>query len=85
LVENAVKHNVVSKSRPLHIKMKSEGDGIMVTNNLQLRNDVKDSGKQGLNYLQSVYAHFGDYYLVSTIENDTYKCFLPVITIVSTP
>jgi len=85
LVENAVKHNVVSKSRPLHITMKSEGDGIMVTNNLQLRNDVKDSGKQGLNYLQSVYAHFGDYYLVSTIENDTYKCFLPVITIVSTP
>ena len=85
LLENAVKHNVVSKTNPLHITMKSEGDRIVVSNNLQLRNDVKDSGKQGLNYLQTVYTHFGDYHLTSVIENNLYKCSLPVIEITSTP
>lgn len=85
LLENAVKHNIVSRSSPLHITIKSEGEGIVVTNNLQLRNDVKDSGKQGLNYLRSVYAHFGDYHLTSIVENDVYSCVLPVIKIVSTP
>lgn len=85
LVENAVKHNIVSKSKPLQIRIQSEGGGIMVSNNLQLRNDVKDSGKQGLSYLQSVYAHFGDYYLRSLVENGEYKCFLPVIHITFTP
>lgn len=85
LVENAVKHNVVSKLKPLYISIKSEGDGILVTNNLQLRNDVKDSGKQGLKYLQGIYAHFGDLHLNYGIEDGTYKCFLPLIKNPSTP
>jgi len=85
LVENAVKHNVVSKSRPLDISIKSEGDGIFVSNNLQLRSDVNDSGKQGLNYLQSVYAHFGDYQLHTLAQNGLYRCYLPVIVFGFTP
>lgn len=85
LVENAVKHNVVSKLKPLHIRIQSAGNGIVVTNNLQPRNDVKDSGKQGLNYLQQVYAHFGDYAIRHGIENGNYRCFLPVIKDVFTP
>lgn len=85
LIENAVKHNIVSKSKPLQISMQSIGAGIMVINNLQLRNDVKDSGKQGLHYLQQVYAHFGDYDLIYTAEDDMYMCFLPVISNPSTP
>ncbi|MGY0038483.1 histidine kinase [Pedobacter sp. NJ-S-72] len=85
LVENAIKHNVVSKLKPLHISIRSEGDGLLVTNNLQLRPDVKDSGKQGLKYLQSIYAHFGDLHLTYGIENGAYKCFLPLIKKPPTP
>ncbi|MBB6274238.1 sensor histidine kinase YesM [Pedobacter cryoconitis] len=85
LVENAIKHNVVSKLKPLHISIRSEGDGLLVTNNLQLRTDVKDSGKQGLKYLQSIYAHFGDLHLTYGIEDGSYKCFLPLIKKPPTP
>ncbi len=79
LLENAVKHNIVSKSKPLHISIQSVDKEILVVNNLQLRNDVKDSGKQGLAYLQQVYAHFGDYDLTYMADNDKYICCLPVI------
>jgi LytS/YehU family sensor histidine kinase len=58
LIENAVKHNVVSREKPLKIKVFSQHDMIIVSNNLQLRKDVTDSGKQGLNYLKSTYAFF---------------------------
>lgn len=79
LIENAVKHNILSKSKPLHISIKSEGNHIIVSNNLQLRNDVRDSGKQGLNYLQSTYAYFGNQALKYGIEGEAYKCYLPVL------
>ncbi|MBL0180923.1 MAG: histidine kinase [Chitinophagaceae bacterium] len=50
LIENAIKHNVVSRSRPLHIKVHANGNNtIVVTNNLQLRDSVDNSTKIGLN------------------------------------
>ncbi len=79
LIENAVKHNMLSKAKPLQINIKSTEDCIEVTNNLQLRNDVKDSGKQGLNYLQSTYAYFGNTRLRYGAEGDLYRCYLPLI------
>lgn len=79
LIENAVKHNMLSKAKPLQINIKSTDDCIEVTNNLQLRNDVKDSGKQGLNYLQSTYAYFGNTRLRYGAEGDLYRCYLPLI------
>lgn len=79
LIENAVKHNMISKTKPLHIKIESAGDTIVVTNNLQLRNDVKGSGRQGLNYLQSTYAYLGAEKIRYGVEGNTYKCYLPLI------
>ncbi|MCD0488214.1 histidine kinase [Pedobacter sp. MC2016-14] len=79
LVENAVKHNMLSKAKPLQITIESIGHEIIVTNNLQLRKDVKDSGKQGLTYLQSTYAHFGNRQMRYGIEGDFYRCHLPVL------
>ncbi len=81
LIENAVKHNVLSKTRPLQIKIQNLGDVIVVSNNLQLRNDVSDSGKQGLNYLKSTYAFFGNNALKFGIEGSYYKCYLPVLKV----
>ncbi|WP_157273979.1 histidine kinase [Pedobacter sp. BAL39] len=79
LVENAVKHNKLSKEKPLKISIKSNGTDLVVTNNLQLRTDVGDSGKQGLNYLQSTYIYFGDRHLKYGIEGDDYVCYLPLL------
>lgn len=79
LIENAVKHNMLSKVKPLKIKIESIGEHIVVTNNLQLRKDVKDSGKQGLSYLQSTYAYFGTDQFTYGEEGNVYKVHLPLL------
>lgn len=79
LIENAVKHNMLSKEKPLKISIESVDDYIVVSNNLQLRSDVRDSSKQGLNYLQSTYAYFGAGQLKYGTEGQLYKCYLPVL------
>lgn len=79
LVENAVKHNVVSKSNPLQIRIESNDDGILVTNNLQLRQDQKTSGKHGLKYLEKTFAFFKVSGFKYGIEGDKFVCFLPLV------
>ena len=37
LVENAIKHNMVSRNQPLHINIFNEDNGLVVKNNLQIR------------------------------------------------
>lgn len=40
LIENAIKHNVVSEADPLVITISEDGDTIVVRNNLQLRSSI---------------------------------------------
>lgn len=79
LIENAVKHNMLSKEKPLRICLESVDEYIVVTNNLQLRKDVRDSGRQGLNYLQSTYAYFGSAQFKYGEEAKVYKVYLPLL------
>lgn len=55
LVENAIKHNVVSKSEPLTIQIKVEDGWLIVINNIQLRLTIDDSMNVGLNNIQARY------------------------------
>ncbi len=49
LIENAIKHNIVSKSKPLHINIHANGTKKMVvSNNLQLKQLVEKSTEFGL-------------------------------------
>ncbi|WP_316821340.1 histidine kinase [Pedobacter gandavensis] len=79
LIENAVKHNMLSKEKPLKITVRTEKNKIIVSNNLQLRTDVKDSGKQGLSYLKSTYSYFGNQDFSFGIEEEHFRCYLPVL------
>ncbi|MEH6513269.1 MAG: histidine kinase, partial [Maribacter arcticus] len=56
LLENAVKHNVVTASKPLHIKIYEEDDYLFVTNNLQEKQVVKKSSGVGLQNIRQRYA-----------------------------
>lgn len=78
LVENAIKHNIVSKSNPLHIRIESRDDGILVSNNLQLRQGQKTSGKHGLKYLEKTFAFFRVSGFQYGIEGNQFVCFLPL-------
>lgn len=60
LIENALKHNVVDKDRPLSIRIVTNDDYLIVSNNLQVRKLVETSNKQGLENLKSLYAFLTD-------------------------
>lgn len=55
LVENALKHNEVSKARPLHIDIFQENDYLVVRNNLQPKTALPESTGIGLANIQARY------------------------------
>jgi hypothetical protein len=55
LVENAIKHNVVSENKPLQINISKKNDYIVVSNNLQKKNSRLSSSKIGLSNIKSRY------------------------------
>ncbi|MBD8347232.1 sensor histidine kinase [Dysgonomonas sp. HGC4] len=58
LIENAIKHNVVSVDRPLLVEVNITSECIEVTNNMQPRLNVEESG-HGLSNLQKQYTLYG--------------------------
>lgn len=60
LVENAIKHNIISKQKPLKVDIYIDDAGMLVTrNNLQKKNSVESSTKIGL---QNLINRFGYIY-----------------------
>ena len=55
MVENAIKHNIVSKDLPLKVNIYFKDDKICVTNNIQLRNNEDETTGMGLKNLQQRY------------------------------
>jgi hypothetical protein len=80
LIENAVKHNVVSAAHPLTIRIFIEDDDkLVVSNNLQLKNMVKGSTKTGLDNIRRRYLLLGNRHIgVGTYEN-AFRVALPLI------
>lgn len=59
LFENAIKHNVISKNRPLKIEVfVNDEDKLVVRNNLQRKNQVMHSTKVGLENIRTRYQLF---------------------------
>jgi len=57
LIENAIKHNVVSKMKPLVIEISSPNqETILIKNNLQAKNSLERSTKTGLENIKKRYA-----------------------------
>lgn len=55
LIENAVKHNITSSSKPLKIHLESNANEIVVKNNLQPKKQAYNSTKLGLANISSRY------------------------------
>lgn len=55
LLENAVKHNMVTPSKPLHIKIYEDRGNLIIQNNLQEKQIVKKSSGVGLNNIRQRY------------------------------
>ncbi len=79
LVENAVKHNIVSEDNPLKINILNEGDFLLVINNLQLRKNIRDSSGIGITNLQDRYALITPEEIVLKKTDDTFIAKIPLI------
>ena len=55
LIENAIKHNVVSPEQPLHVRIAAAGDRLTGSNNLQLRMNAPASTGVGLRNIRQQY------------------------------
>lgn len=68
LVENAVKHNVISASKPLTVELFAEGDYVVVRNNIQPKIKPEPSTRFGLQSLVHRYRLLGNRPVI--VEND---------------
>lgn len=75
LVENAIKHNVISSEKPLQIEIYAEGDCILaVKNNLQKKITTKNSMGIGLANITKQYEILGSSKKVEILNSDS--CFI---------
>jgi LytS/YehU family sensor histidine kinase len=79
LIENALKHNVVDKDRPLTIRIETHDDYLVVSNNLQLKKLVETSNKQGLENLKSLYVFLTDRPVVISSGDSEFSVAVPLV------
>jgi hypothetical protein len=79
LIENATKHNVVDKEKPLTIEILTVGDYLVVSNNLQPRKKVETSNKQGLENLKSLYKFLTEKPVIVELTDDRFYVKIPLI------
>ncbi|HEX8657768.1 MAG TPA: histidine kinase [Hymenobacter sp.] len=60
LLENAIKHNVVSRKHPLTVCLWVEGAQLLISNNLQLRTDAGPATRMGLHNIYKRYEYLSD-------------------------
>ncbi len=80
LVENAIKHNIVSAARPLRIEIFSDQGKLIVRNNLQKKRQAIGSTGIGLDNIRSRYRLLGTAWLPNVNEDGGYfTVSLPLI------
>ena len=80
LLENCIKHNVVSSSKPLHIIISMEDNQLVVENNWQKKEVLSDGKGVGLQNIVNRYALLTERQ-VKIIQNEkSFKVYLPILT-----
>ena len=80
LLENAVKHNMVTSSKPLHIKIYEAEGHLIVENNLQLKQIVKKSSGVGLGNIKQRYSLLTDRKVKINQQADRFAVAIPMLT-----
>jgi hypothetical protein len=80
LLENAVKHNVVTASNPLHIKVFEQDGMLTISNNLQEKQVVKKSSGVGLVNIQQRYNILSDKKVAIDKAASKFSVSIPMLT-----
>jgi sensor histidine kinase YesM len=81
LVENAVKHNIVSEEKPLIIRIEESGNCIVIANNIQKKTVMESSTGLGLKNIVERYRFFTEQSVEIVETGNTYTVCLPVLEI----
>lgn len=79
LVENAIKHNIITSEKPLLISMRIEDNKLVVENNYQLRSDFESNSGTGLKTLNALYAFLGEKQSEYGVEGSKFVVRLPLL------
>lgn len=80
LLENTIKHNVVSEQKPLHIKIYVKDNYLVVENNLQKKEVMQDRRGVGIQNIVSRYAILSKRKVLIDETNSTFAVHLPILT-----
>lgn len=78
LVENCIKHNIISKDKPLCIKIRAEKNRIFIENNLQKRNNPESTGN-GLRNISDRYRFFTTEDVEVSETKTVFKVSIPLL------
>jgi LytS/YehU family sensor histidine kinase len=79
LMENAIKHNIVSAEKPLHIDVFAENGSLVISNNLQMKNQVNESTGIGLDNIRNRYKLLSDKPVRVTESATNFTVSIPLI------
>lgn len=80
LLENAVKHNMVTSSKPLHIRIYESGGMLIVENNLQPKQIVKKSSGVGLENIKQRYELLSNKTVSINQQATSFAVAIPMLT-----
>lgn len=80
LLENAVKHNTVTSSKPLHIKIYEDNGDLIVENNFQPKQIVKKSSGVGLSNIMQRYQLLTDRKVNINQQASRFAVAIPMLT-----
>lgn len=80
LLENAVKHNVITSNNPLEINIYEKNGFLVVANNINLKKSMGKSTKVGLKNIHQRYSLISREKVVITNNNTIFKVKLPLLT-----
>ncbi len=80
LVENALKHNLYSKEKPLNISISSiQSDALVIRNNLQKRELKEATTQLGIRNIKKRYAFYTNKQVLVREETDYFEVILPLL------
>ena len=80
LLENTIKHNVVSEKKPLHIKIYIDNGYLIVENNLQKKEVLQDRKGVGLQNIVNRYALISARKVMVEENSEFFRVLLPILT-----
>lgn len=80
LLENAIKHNVISRAKPLEININIKGDYIVVDNKIQKKSTQLPSTKVGLINIEKRYALISDKSVDIVNDGHQFSVSLPLLS-----